>query len=81
MKEVRLIYIFKCKKVLLGLVGGMRSTKCHSSPHCVYHRLLLPSQSAHKPVHARKVTPEVASAVGSRHFLGIDHHRVALKSK
>ncbi len=48
---------------------------------CVCHRLLLPSPFTHQPVHARKVTPEVAGAVGSRYFLGIDHHWVALKSK
>lgn len=34
---------------------------------------------ADQPVHSRKVPPEVAGAVGGRHFLGIDHHWVALQ--
>lgn len=36
---------------------------------------------ADQPVHARKVPPEVAGTVGGRHFLGIDHHWVALRGR
>ena len=31
------------------------------------------------PGHARQVAPEIASAVGSRDLLGIDHHWVTLR--
>lgn len=33
------------------------------------------------PGHAREVPPEVAGAVGSGDFLGIDHHRVTLQGE
>ena len=39
---------------------------------------LAPSPFSHQPVHARKVSPEVASAVSRRHLLCVDHHWVAL---
>lgn len=41
----------------------------------------LSSPFTHQPVHARKVTPEVACTVGGGHLLGIDHHWVALQRR